>query len=265
MFSAISGLKTHQIKLDVTANDIANVNTIGYKGARTTFRDSLSQMQRGGAAAGGGGGGTNAAQIGLGVTLGSIDNQMQGGALQTTGNPLDLAIQGEGFFRDQTAPAGRRGRRVHPRGQLRHERRGRPRSPRRASSSSTPRATASRSPGGHERRRGPERLGHVHPAGRRRARHRGRDLHRHVPERLRPGAHRGQPLARGRELRRRGRRPAQRRQLRLDHRRRDRDVERRPLHDVHGHDHRPARLPGELPRHLDRPTRCCRTSVNLKR
>jgi flagellar hook protein FlgE len=106
MFSAISGLKTHQIKLDVTANDIANVNTIGYKGARTTFRDSLSQMQRGGAAAGGGGGGTNAAQIGLGVTLGSIDNQMQGGALQTTGSPLDLAIQGEGFFRIKTDPAG---------------------------------------------------------------------------------------------------------------------------------------------------------------
>lgn len=108
MFSAISGLKAHQVKLDVTANDIANVNTIGYKGARTTFRDSLSQMQRGGAGATAGTGGTNAAQIGLGVTLGSIDNQMQGGALQTTGGPLDLAIQGEGFFRiktDLTNPA----------------------------------------------------------------------------------------------------------------------------------------------------------------
>lgn len=105
MFSAISGLKTHQIKLDVTANDIANVNTIGYKGARTTFRDSLSQTQRGGAAATGASGGTSAAQIGLGVTLGSIDNQMQGGALQTTGSPLDLAISGEGFFRIKADPA----------------------------------------------------------------------------------------------------------------------------------------------------------------
>ena len=102
MFSAISGLKSHQVMLDVTANDIANVNTIGYKSARTTFRDSLAQLQRGGNAADPGGtanGGTNAAQIGLGVTLGSIDNQMQGGALQQTGSPLDLAIQGEGFFR----------------------------------------------------------------------------------------------------------------------------------------------------------------------
>ena len=106
MFSAISGLKTHQIKLDVTANDIANVNTIGYKGSRTTFRDSLSQLQRGGAAATAGSGGTSAAQIGLGVTLGSIDNQMQSGALQTTGSPLDLAISGEGFFRLKTDPAG---------------------------------------------------------------------------------------------------------------------------------------------------------------
>ena len=102
MFSAISGLKSHQVMLDVTANDIANVNTIGYKSARTTFRDSLAQTQRGGVGADPGGttnGGANAAQVGLGVTLGSIDNQMSGGALQQTGSPLDLAIQGEGFFR----------------------------------------------------------------------------------------------------------------------------------------------------------------------
>ena len=50
MFAAISGLKNHQMMLDVTANDIANVNTIGYKSARTTFKDSLTQMQRGAAA-----------------------------------------------------------------------------------------------------------------------------------------------------------------------------------------------------------------------
>ena len=52
MFAAISGLKNHQMMLDVTANDIANVNTIGYKRARTTFKDSLAQMQRGGSGAG---------------------------------------------------------------------------------------------------------------------------------------------------------------------------------------------------------------------
>ena len=100
MFAAISGLKTHQVMLDVTSNDIANVNTIGYKSARTTFADSLTQTQRGAAGPGGGVGGSNAAQIGLGVQLGSIDNLMTGGALQSTGNPTDVAIQqGPGFFR----------------------------------------------------------------------------------------------------------------------------------------------------------------------
>src|SRR5215211_7792828 len=105
MFAAISGLKNHQVMLDVTANDIANVNTIGYKSARTTFKDSLTQLQRGASGATGANGGTNAAQVGLGV--GSIDNLMTGGALQTTGNSLDVAIQGEGFFRvaQTTAPA----------------------------------------------------------------------------------------------------------------------------------------------------------------
>src|SRR3978361_1691589 len=98
MFAAISGLKEHQVMLDATANDIANVNTIGYKSARVTFSDSLTQLQRGAAAPGANNGGSNAAQIGLGVQLGSVDNMMTGGAVQTTGNPLDVAIQGEGFF-----------------------------------------------------------------------------------------------------------------------------------------------------------------------
>jgi flagellar hook protein FlgE len=99
MFAAISGLKNHQVMLDVTANDIANVNTIGYKSARTTFADSLTQIQKGASAPGNNLGGANAAQIGLGVQLNSIDNVMTSGALQTTGNPLDVAIQGDGFFR----------------------------------------------------------------------------------------------------------------------------------------------------------------------
>ena len=67
MFAAISGLKNHQIMLDVTANDIANVNTIGYKSARTTFKDSLTQVQRGAAGPTGQNAGSNAAQIGLGA------------------------------------------------------------------------------------------------------------------------------------------------------------------------------------------------------
>src|SRR6266545_3690256 len=98
MFAAISGLKSHQTMLDVTANDIANVNTIGYKSARTTFKDSLSQLQRGGAAGNTIQGGANPAQVGLGVQLSSIDNVMTAGTFQSTGNPQDVAIQGEGFF-----------------------------------------------------------------------------------------------------------------------------------------------------------------------
>jgi flagellar hook protein FlgE len=99
MYSAVSGLKSHQTMLDVTANDLANVNTVGYKSARTTFADSLTQLQRSGAQSSAGTGGANAAQIGLGVRLGSIDNIMSGGAFQSTGNALDVGIQGEGWFR----------------------------------------------------------------------------------------------------------------------------------------------------------------------
>src|ERR1700755_2092737 len=98
MFPAISGLKQHQVMLDVTANDIANVNTIGYKSARVTFQDSLTQLQRGAAGPTTSNGGSNAPQVGLGVGLGSVDNLMTSGAVQTTGNPLDVAIQGDGFF-----------------------------------------------------------------------------------------------------------------------------------------------------------------------
>jgi flagellar hook protein FlgE len=106
MFAAISGLKVHQTMLDVTSNDIANVNTLGFKGQRTTFKDSLAQLQRGGAAPNAAQGGSNAAQVGLGVQLNSIDNQMQSGAFQSTGNVLDVAIQGEGWFRVAGTPAG---------------------------------------------------------------------------------------------------------------------------------------------------------------
>jgi flagellar hook protein FlgE len=99
MYAAISGLKTHQIALDVTANDLSNVNTVGYKSARTTFKDSLTQIQRSGAASAPGVGGSNPAQVGLGAQLGSIDSVMVNGAFQATGAPLDLAIAGEGWFR----------------------------------------------------------------------------------------------------------------------------------------------------------------------
>jgi flagellar hook protein FlgE len=99
MYSAISGLKSHQMMLDVAANDLANVNTLGFKASRVTFVDSLAQLQRGATAASATQGGQNAAQIGLGVRLGSIDNLTSSGALQATGNTLDVAISGEGWFR----------------------------------------------------------------------------------------------------------------------------------------------------------------------
>ena len=99
MYSAISGLKTHQIALDVTANDLSNVNTVGYKSARTTFKDSLTQIQRSGTASNPGVGGGNTAQVGLCTQLGSIDNVLVNGAFQATGNPLDIAVSGEGWLR----------------------------------------------------------------------------------------------------------------------------------------------------------------------
>jgi flagellar hook protein FlgE len=105
MFAAISGLKTHQIMMDVTANDIANVNTIGYKASRTTFKDSLAQLQRGGSGQGPGQGGSNPAQVGLGTQLGTIDNVMGSGALQeyTRAGNFDRNDQGylvtaDGFY-----------------------------------------------------------------------------------------------------------------------------------------------------------------------
>ena len=109
MYSAISGLRNHQIMLDVTANDLANVNTVGFKASRTSFRDSLAQLQRSGASATPGNAGAKSAQIGLGVQLGSIDNLMTNGAFQSTGSPYDVAITGTGWFRvsntDPTAGA----------------------------------------------------------------------------------------------------------------------------------------------------------------
>ena len=104
MFSAISGLSVHQEMMDVTANNISNVNTIGFKSASVSFEDALSQMQRGASAPTATAGGTDAEQVGLGVRLGAISNIMTAGAVQTTGNALDVAIQGDGFFRIVSDP-----------------------------------------------------------------------------------------------------------------------------------------------------------------
>jgi flagellar hook protein FlgE len=98
MFSGISGLRAHQQMMDVTSNNIANVNTTGFKTSQTTFQDTLSQMVRASGAPQGQAGGTNPAQVGLGVKLGAISTNFGQGAAQTTGKSTDLMIQGDGFF-----------------------------------------------------------------------------------------------------------------------------------------------------------------------
>ncbi|HEX9227020.1 MAG TPA: flagellar hook protein FlgE [Arthrobacter sp.] len=98
LYSGISGLKAHQTMLDVTANNIANVNTAGFKSSATQFQDTLSQMTKGAAAGGGAAGGTNPAQIGLGTTVAGISTNFTQGSAQTTGKATDMMISGDGFF-----------------------------------------------------------------------------------------------------------------------------------------------------------------------
>lgn len=98
MYSGISGLKNFQTKLDVIGNNIANVNTYGYKKGRVTFKDLVSQQIAGASGPTVSQGGTNPKQVGLGSSIGSVDTVQTQGSLQTTGRPLDLAISGDGFF-----------------------------------------------------------------------------------------------------------------------------------------------------------------------
>lgn len=99
LFTGISGLSVHQTMLDVTSNNIANVNTTGFKSASTRFEDTFSQLVRSGAAPRlNERGGMNPSQVGLGVKLQSITNNFTGGAAQMTGRNLDTMINGDGFF-----------------------------------------------------------------------------------------------------------------------------------------------------------------------
>jgi flagellar hook protein FlgE len=99
MFAAVSGLRNHQTMMDTLAANISNVNTFGYKSQRTSFKDSLYQTLSGAAAPQAGSGGTNARQVGLGMSLNSIDTLMTQGNAQSTGVVTDMLIQGDGFFR----------------------------------------------------------------------------------------------------------------------------------------------------------------------
>jgi flagellar hook protein FlgE len=98
MNAAISGLEASQTQLDVTANNLANVNTIGYKSQSVDFVDELSQTIGPATAPNSYSGGTNAQQVGLGVAVGAIENNMSAGTAQTTGNALDLAVSGDGYL-----------------------------------------------------------------------------------------------------------------------------------------------------------------------
>lgn len=98
LYSGISGMKNFQTKLDVIGNNIANVNTYGFKKSRVTFSDLVSQQIAGAAGATQTTAGTNPQQIGLGSQISSIDTIHSSGATQTTSRTLDLALSGDGFF-----------------------------------------------------------------------------------------------------------------------------------------------------------------------
>lgn len=100
MFSGVSGLRAHQSKMDVIGNNIANVNTVGFKSSRVTFQEVFSQTIRNSSAPDptNGRGGTNPMQVGLGISVASIDTIHTRGGLQRTDNLTDMSIDGEGFF-----------------------------------------------------------------------------------------------------------------------------------------------------------------------
>ncbi|MCP4138156.1 MAG: flagellar hook protein FlgE [bacterium] len=98
LFAGVSGLKNHQTRMDVVGNNISNVNTYGFKSSRVTFQDMLSQTIAGAAKPEENKGGINPKQVGLGMTIASVDRIFTQGSIQTTGNMTDLAISGDGFF-----------------------------------------------------------------------------------------------------------------------------------------------------------------------
>ena len=98
LYSGVSGLQNHQTRMDVIGNNISNVNTTGFKRGRVNFQDMISQQLSGAAKPTDEIGGVNAKEVGLGMTVASIDNIFNQGNLQSTGVSTDIAIQGNGFF-----------------------------------------------------------------------------------------------------------------------------------------------------------------------
>jgi flagellar hook protein FlgE len=102
LFSGISGLRANQTMMDVTGNNIANVNTVGFKSSSVVFQDTLSQLLQGAKTPAAGSGGSNPAQVGLGVKVAGITQNFGQGAAQTTGRATDMMIQGDGFFMEKS-------------------------------------------------------------------------------------------------------------------------------------------------------------------
>lgn len=98
LYAGISGLRNFQTKMDIIGNNIANVNTVAFKGSRITFADTMSQTLSGGIAPTVGLGGVNPMQVGLGMRTVGVDTIFSQGSLESTGIKTDLALQGDGFF-----------------------------------------------------------------------------------------------------------------------------------------------------------------------
>lgn len=99
MFSAVSSLKAHQLRMDVIGNNIANVNTVGFKSSRVTFQEVFNQTLKGaGRPQEGGRGGTNPQQVGLGISVSSMDTFHTRGSAERTDKNTDVMINGDGFF-----------------------------------------------------------------------------------------------------------------------------------------------------------------------
>ncbi len=98
MLSGVASLKAHQVKMNIIGNNIANINTVGYKSARAHFQDLMAQTLRAASRPSGVLGGTNPMQVGLGTKVGAIDTLPLQGSLELTGRSTDLAIQGNGYF-----------------------------------------------------------------------------------------------------------------------------------------------------------------------